>query len=130
MTTATLFVDEDMLDPTDPDVEWVSAPDPTKEHGQRVLATFDRGDWRTEAQVHVDGTWKVASRNRLSARPSGESAWTTVGQRRPVAATYGAFSGLPRWARLLGAPLYGLWFAVLCALGYDVNLQTLAEDDD
>lgn len=121
-----LFRDEDMIE-YGPDTEHLSTPmtAPVKTN-QRVLAEYDKGEWRTEAQVMLDGEWYVATRNRLNNPPEGKDEWRFNGR---VKSNYGMFSNLPTVQRILLAPLYAIGFAVMCVKGKDVNLQVLDTEE-
>jgi len=117
-----LFRDEDMME-YGPNTKYISSPSRIPmAKDERVLAEYDQGEWRIEAQVLVDGEWYVASRDVLSNPPEGEDEWCFRGK---VETSYGAFTGLSTLQRILLSPLYTVWFAWLCVTGEDVNLQVI-----
>jgi hypothetical protein len=128
-THDSLFQDEDMLEYWRLNVKYVSTPRAydVGEHNQRVLAKYEEGDWRTEAQVQVDGEWYVSRRSRLHTPPEGEDEHTATG--RVVRRNFGMFTGLSMWARFVLAPVYAFAFAYYCVKGFDVNLQILESED-
>lgn len=122
-----LFQDEDMMD-YGADTKYISSPlSVPMAQDERVLAKYDKGDWRVEAQVVVDGEWYVASRDVLNHPPDNGAEWRWNGGR--VQSNYGAFTGLSTVQRIIMSPLYAIWFTWLCVKGEDVNLQILEMEE-
>lgn len=127
-THDSLFRDEDMLE-YGADVRHISTPlgCGAVEPNQRVLAKYEKGYWKTEAQVQVDGEWYVARRNRLENPPDGEDEYTNTG--RIVKRNFGMFTNLSAGKRFVLAPVYAFAFAYYCVKGFDVNLQILESEE-
>lgn len=122
-----LFRDEDMMDGQGPHREYVSSSaDVSSAQDERVLAEYDQGKWRVEAQVLVDGEWYVGNRSVLSNPPDNEDEWCRRGR---VKSNYGVFTDLSTVTRILLSPIYAIWFAWLCVKGKNVNLQTLDTEE-
>lgn len=121
-----LFRDDEMLD-YGPDTKYLSPPGrlDAASRNQRVLAEYDEGKWRVEAQVRDDGEWYIANREVLPNPPSRGQEYTALG--RKVKTNYGMFSGLSLTKRVILAPLYAISFGLRCIRGDDVNLQVLEE---
>lgn len=129
-----LFQDNDMLDSSDPDIKYISAPlhnnysDELNVQDNRVLAKYRKGDWKVEAQVRIDNEWYIARRRMLSDVPKDEVEFAGH-PKRPVKFNLGMFTNKSKIGRIISAPLYGLMFAYYCVKGADVNLQVLEKEN-
>lgn len=119
----TLFQDEDMMEGQSPHRKYISSStNVPSAKDERVLAEYDKGVWRVEAQVLVNGEWYVGNRTVLSNPPDNEDEWCWKGK---VESNHGVFTGLSTLARIILSPVYAMWFAWLCVKGEDANLQIL-----
>lgn len=124
-----LIQDEDMLE-ANKDTKFISAtksPDLDADE-KRVYAKYHKGDWKTEAQVLVDGEWYVESRNTLHSIPDNKTEYSTR-QKRPVERSHSMFSNLSAFWRIIFAPVYGIVFMYFCLSGKDINLQILRDNE-
>ena len=126
-----LYQDGNMLGNGVQDVKFISAP-PSKDFvnkNQRVLAKYEKGDWKVESQVQIDSEWYIASRTFLHNVPDDKPEFSGH-PKRPVKYNMGMFSNLSKFKRLLLVPIYTLMIAYYCVKGVDVNLQILEKDTD